>query len=39
MWPTNMGTPQSVIVEQLEMFAEEVMPAFKVEAEAPASAD
>ena len=24
-----VGTPQSVIIEQLEQFAEEVMPAFK----------
>lgn len=26
---TPVGTPQSVIIEQLEQFAEEVMPAFK----------
>jgi hypothetical protein len=33
-----VGTPQSIILEQLEWFAEEVMPAFtgRVEAAAPA---
>ena len=39
----NMGnaisTPQSVILEQLEWFAKEVMPAFKGKVEAPAVAD
>ena len=34
-----IGTPQSVILEQLEAFAEEVMPAFKSQTEAPVSAD
>ena len=36
-----VGTPESVILEQLEQFAEEVMPAFKgkVPAAAPAPAD
>ena len=34
-----IGTPQSVILEQLEAFAEEVMPAFKSQAKAPVSAD
>ena len=34
-----MGTPESVILEQLERFAEEVMPAFTNQAKAPAPAD
>jgi hypothetical protein len=34
-----VGTPQSVILEQLQQFAEEVMPAFKNRVEEPASAD
>ena len=34
-----IGTPQSVILEQLEWFAREVMPAFKVKAEASVPAD
>ena len=34
-----IGTPQSVILEQLEWFAKEVMPAFKGKVEAPALAD
>ena len=34
-----VGTPQSVILEQLEWFAKEVMPAFKGKVEAPAVAD
>ena len=34
-----IGTPQSVILEQLEWFAKEVMPAFKGKVEAPAVAD
>ena len=34
-----VGTPQSVILEQLEMFAEEVMPAFKSKVEVAAPAD
>ena len=34
-----IGTPQAVILEQLEAFAEGVMPAFKAQAKAPASAD
>ena len=34
-----IGTPQSVILEQLEAFAEGVMPAFKSQVKAPASAD
>jgi len=35
----SIGTPQSVILEQLEMFASEVMPAFEIKAAAPAPAD
>ena len=35
----SIGTPQSVILEQLEWFAKEVMPAFKGKVEAPAVAD
>ena len=34
-----IGTPQSVLLEQLEAFAEGVMPAFKAQAKAPTSAD
>ena len=34
-----VGTPQSVILEQLEAFAEGVMPAFKNQAKTPVSAD
>ena len=34
-----IGTPQSVVLEQLEWFAKEVMPAFKGKVEAPALAD
>jgi alkanesulfonate monooxygenase SsuD/methylene tetrahydromethanopterin reductase-like flavin-dependent oxidoreductase (luciferase family) len=34
-----VGTPQSVIVEQLERFAKEVMPAFKSKVREPAIAD
>jgi len=34
-----VGTPQSVILEQLQWFAEEVMPAFKSKAEAAVPAD
>jgi alkanesulfonate monooxygenase SsuD/methylene tetrahydromethanopterin reductase-like flavin-dependent oxidoreductase (luciferase family) len=34
-----VGTPQSVILEQLQQFAEEVMPAFKNRVAEPASAD
>ena len=34
-----VGTPQSVIVEQLEWFGKEVMPAFKSKVAAPATAD
>ena len=34
-----IGTPSSVILEQLEAFAEGVMPAFKSQVKAPASAD
>ena len=34
-----IGTPQSVILEQLEAFAKGVMPAFKSQAKAAASAD
>ena len=34
-----IGTPQSVILEQLEAFAEGVMPAFKNQVKASASAD
>ena len=34
-----IGTPQSVILEQLEWFAKEVMPAFKGKVEATAVAD
>jgi alkanesulfonate monooxygenase SsuD/methylene tetrahydromethanopterin reductase-like flavin-dependent oxidoreductase (luciferase family) len=34
-----VGTPQSVILEQLERFAEEVMPAFKSKVTAAANAD
>ncbi|MCH8206241.1 MAG: LLM class flavin-dependent oxidoreductase [Chloroflexi bacterium] len=34
-----VGTPQSVILEQLELFAEEVMPSFKSKAPAAAPAD
>ena len=34
-----MGTPESLIVEQLQRFAEEVMPAFKGRVEEPVSAD
>ena len=34
-----IGTPQSVILEQLEWFAKEVMPAFKGKVEVPAVAD
>ena len=33
-----IGTPQSVILEQLERFATEVMPAFKADVTAPAAA-
>ncbi len=36
---TTMGTPQKVILEQLEWFAKEVMPAFKKQAKAPVAAD
>ena len=34
-----VGTPESVILEQMEMFAEEVMPAFKARAVEPVPAD
>ena len=34
-----VGTPQSVILEQLQWFAEEVMPAFKPKVESPVPAD
>ena len=34
-----IGTPQSVMLEQLEAFAEGVMPAFKSQVKAPAPAD
>ena len=34
-----VGTPESVILEQMEMFAEEVMPAFKGRAVEPVPAD
>ncbi len=34
-----VGTPQSVILEQLQWFAEEVMPAFKGKVEEPVPAD
>ena len=34
-----MGTPESLIVEQLQRFAEEIMPAFKGRVEEPVSAD
>ena len=34
-----VGTPQSVILEQLEAFSQEVMPAFKSQAAVPATAD
>ena len=34
-----IGTPQSVVLEQLEWFGKEVMPAFKGKVEAPAVAD
>jgi hypothetical protein len=34
-----VGTPQKVILEQLQRFAEEVMPAFKGKVEAAAPAD
>ena len=34
-----VGAPQSVILEQLQWFAEEVMPAFKAKVEAPVPAD
>jgi alkanesulfonate monooxygenase SsuD/methylene tetrahydromethanopterin reductase-like flavin-dependent oxidoreductase (luciferase family) len=34
-----VGTPQSLILEQLEWLAKDVMPAFKGKVEAPASAD
>ena len=33
---SSMGTPEAVMVEQLERFAAEVMPAFRNEREAPA---
>ena len=36
---TPIGTPQSVMLEQLEAFAEGVMPAFKSQVKAPAPAD
>ena len=32
---SSMGTPEAVMVEQLERFAAEVMPAFRNEREAP----
>jgi hypothetical protein len=34
-----VGTPQSMITEQLEWFAKEVMPAFKGKVEAAVPAD
>jgi len=34
-----VGTPQRVIMEQLEWFAQEVMPAFKGRVAAPVPAD
>ncbi len=34
-----VGTPQSVILEQLQRFSEEIMPAFKGRVEEPVSAD
>ena len=34
-----VGTPQSVILEQLEWFAKDVMPAFKSKVEAAVQAD
>jgi alkanesulfonate monooxygenase SsuD/methylene tetrahydromethanopterin reductase-like flavin-dependent oxidoreductase (luciferase family) len=34
-----VGTPQSVILEQLEAFSQEVMPVFKSQAAVPATAD
>ena len=34
-----MGTPESLIVEQLQRFSEEIMPAFKGRVEEPVSAD
>jgi hypothetical protein len=34
-----VGTPQTVILEQLQWFAEDVMPAFKGKVEAGAPAD
>ena len=34
-----VGTPQSVILEQLQWFAEDVMPAFKGKVETPVPAD
>ncbi len=34
-----IGTPQSVILEQLQRFSEEVMPAFTSQVEEPALAD
>ena len=34
-----IGTPQSVILEQLQAFADDVMPAFKNQAKVPAAAD
>ena len=34
-----VGTPQSVITEQLEWFAKDVMPAFKSQIHEPALAD
>jgi alkanesulfonate monooxygenase SsuD/methylene tetrahydromethanopterin reductase-like flavin-dependent oxidoreductase (luciferase family) len=34
-----IGTPQAVILEQMEWFAKEVMPAFKGKVEAPVPAD
>ena len=35
----TVGTPQGIILEQLERFAKEVMPAFKSQVPAPAIAD
>jgi hypothetical protein len=40
--PTSIkvsGTPKAVILEPLEIFAQEVMPTFKNQAKAPALAD
>ena len=34
-----IGTPKQVILEQLEIFAQEVMPRFKNQVKAPALAD